>query len=152
MNIYQASWSMSRGLTLYLKQFNLGDGGYNDKSFTLPIIARLSITLPNIKNRRDAVRYHDLHHVLTEYETGYIGEAEIGAWELASGCGKYYSAWILNISAFLYGLIICPKRVYRAYLRGRKCKNLYHGFEYDQILTVSIGEMRRVLEISINNG
>src|SRR5437879_1772025 len=29
------------------------------------------------------------------------GEAEIGAWEIASGCGRHHAAWILNLWAIL---------------------------------------------------
>jgi len=36
------------------------------------------------------------------------GEAEIGAWEIASGCGKYIPAWILNMAAFAYGVLFIP--------------------------------------------
>jgi hypothetical protein len=46
--------------------------------------------------------------VLAEYETGMNGEAEIGAWEIASGCGKYIPAWILNMAAFAYGVLFIP--------------------------------------------
>ena len=46
------------------------------------------------------MRYHDLHHILTEYDTTWTGEAEVSAWELATGCKNYLAAWILD------GLII----------------------------------------------
>ena len=34
---------------------------------------------PNTAGRVRAVRYHDLHHVVTGYATDWTGEAEIGA-------------------------------------------------------------------------
>jgi hypothetical protein len=37
----------------------------------------------------DALPPHDLHHVATGFDTTLVGEAEIGAWELASGCRHY---------------------------------------------------------------
>ena len=42
--------------------------------------------------------------MLTEYDTNWVGEAEIGAWEIASGCGRYLAAWVLNLGAFGLGL------------------------------------------------
>ncbi len=36
-----------------------------------------------------AVRVHDVHHVVTGDGTAWIGEAEIGAWEIGSRCGDY---------------------------------------------------------------
>lgn len=61
---------------------------------------------------------HDLHHVATGYGTTLVGEAEIGAWELASGCRHYYVAWILNLGAVVTGLFLAPRRVVRAFQRG----------------------------------
>jgi NADPH:quinone reductase-like Zn-dependent oxidoreductase len=37
------------------------------------------------------VKLHDIHHVLTGYDTTWRGKAEIGAWEIASGCGRHYA-------------------------------------------------------------
>ena len=70
------------------------------------------IPLPNTKARVDAVKFHDIHHLLTEYPATLRGEAEIGAWEIASGCGKYYAAWVLNFGSFFYGMFFFPKATY----------------------------------------
>jgi ubiquinone biosynthesis protein Coq4 len=71
---------------------------------------------PNTKARVHAVKLHDLHHVLTDYETTWTGEAEIAAWEIASGCGPYYAAWLLNFGALAIGLLIAPRKTCRAFL------------------------------------
>jgi hypothetical protein len=63
--------------------------------------------------------------VATGYDTTLVGEAEIGAWELASGCRHYYAAWVLNLGAVLIGLVLAPRRVSRAFVRGWQCTNLY---------------------------
>ena len=68
------------------------DGGYEAKWVTLQA-GPLRLAFPNSEARRRAVRYHDLHHVLADYPTDWTGEAEIGAWELASGCGRHGAAW-----------------------------------------------------------
>ena len=80
----------------------------------------------NTNARRAVLLQHDLHHVATGYDTIRVGEAEIGAWELASGCRHYYAAWILNLGAVLTGLVLAPRRVGRAFMRGRRSTNLYH--------------------------
>ena len=64
-----------------------------------------------------------------EYETDWAGEAEIAGWEIASGCGRHGWAWLLNLGAFTVGLALFPRRLYRAFLRGRHARNLYRdGF------------------------
>lgn len=147
MAIYNENATMAEGLARYLTLYNLGDGGYTAKTFSVPFFKLFTITLPNIENRRKAVKFHDLHHVLTEYETGLVGEAEIGAWEIASGCGKYWSAWLLNSGSLLYGLFLCPRRVWKAFSRGKKSKNLYHGYTYEETLGRTIGDIRKELGI-----
>lgn len=148
---YKNDITMAQGLAEYLQRYHLGDGGYNDRWFKINFFWKFTLTLPNISNRVRAVKFHDLHHVLAEYETGLRGEAEIGAWEIASGCGKYYAAWILNIGSFAYGLILFPAHVYKAFIRGRHSKNLYHDKVYDELLGVSIGDMRRELHIPMQD-
>jgi len=72
------------------------------------------------------------------------GEAEIAAWEIASGCARYHAAWILNIGAFSAGLVVAPRRVFRAFLRGRDAKtNLYKsGFDESRLNDITVGMLR----------
>ena len=61
------------------------DGGY-DRGWARVKIGPVPILAPNTAGRRAALLPHDLHHVATGYDTTLVGEAEIGAWELGSGC------------------------------------------------------------------
>lgn len=125
------------------------DGGYSDKWVKLKI-GRASLAFPNTAARVRSVKLHDLHHVLTEYETNWSGEAEIGAWEIASGCGQHYPAWILNFGAFAIGLLIAPIRTFDAFVRGRKSRNLYRKYFEESLLDRTVGELRSELSISSN--
>ena len=110
----------------YFARSGFDERGYADKWVQLKA-GPISFYFPNTQARVRAVKLHDLHHVLTEYDTNWRGEAEIGAWEIASGCGRYLAAWALNLGAFGLGLALAPRRVYRAFLRGRQTGNLYFG-------------------------
>jgi hypothetical protein len=101
------------------------DGGYA-KNWVRIKLGPVPVSFPNTAGRQAALLPHDLHHVATGYDTTLVGEAEIGAWELASGCGDYYAAWILNLGAVAIGLFLAPRRVVRAFQRGWRCTNLYH--------------------------
>lgn len=83
------------------------------------------IWFPNAPGRVRAVKLHDLHHLVTGYATTWTGEVEIAAWELASGCGRHAWAWGLNLSALPIGLVIAPRALLRAFVRGRRSRNLY---------------------------
>ncbi len=123
------------------------DGGYSDKWVKLKI-GRFSVAFPNTASRVRSVKLHDLHHVLTEYETTWSGEAEIGAWEIASGCGRHYPAWLLNFGAVAIGMLIAPVRTLRAFMHGRRSRNLYRRQFEESLLDRTVGEMREELSIS----
>ncbi|MDP4229548.1 MAG: hypothetical protein Q8916_03985 [Bacteroidota bacterium] len=144
---YEDRLSLREGLSEYFTRFNLGDGGYSSRFFKINFFWKCTLTLPNLPNRVQAVKFHDLHHVLTEYETGLRGEAEIGAWEIASGCGKFWAAWLLNLGSMTYGIVLYPKAVFKAFIRGRYSGNLYHGKVYEQVLESPIREMRNELHL-----
>jgi hypothetical protein len=120
------------------------DGGYA-RAWVRVKLGPVPVVFPNTKGRRAVLLQHDLHHVATGYDTTLVGEGEIGAWELASGCRHYYVAWILNLGAFVTGLFLAPRRVGRAFLLGRRCTNLYHlGVDADWP-DETVGGLRRRL-------
>jgi hypothetical protein len=120
------------------------DGGYGKRWFKIHS-KPIPVYLPNIPARVAAVRLHDLHHIVTGYRTDWRGEAEIGAWEVASGCGRYWAAWALNLGSLAFGLMVAPRRTWRAFLRGRRSKNLYHEHFRESLLDETVGSLRKRL-------
>ncbi len=134
--------------THYFEANGFGDdGGYSKPTVTIEI-GPLRFALPNTPARVRAVRYHDLHHVLTGYRTDMRGEAEISAWELASGCKREYAAWLLNMGAMMYGLLFHPGAMVRAWTRGRQSDNLYGRDFDDELLGRHVCEMRDELGLA----
>jgi hypothetical protein len=120
------------------------DGGYGAR--WVRVESRpIPFYFPNTACRVAAAKLHDLHHVATGYGVDWAGEAEIAAWEIASGCGRYGWAWILNLGAFTVGLFLAPRRLFRAFVRGRRATtNLYHaGFAEAQLTDVTVGALRQ---------
>jgi hypothetical protein len=122
------------------------NGGYADKWVRLKV-GPLAVKFPNTAARVRSVKLHDIDHILTEYDTSWTGEAEIGAWEIASGCGRHAVAWILNLGAYGIGLVIAPRRTCRAFIRGRHSRNLYPSVFRDELLDERVGSMRDELSI-----
>jgi hypothetical protein len=120
------------------------DGGYEDAWVRFKI-GPLPVAFPNTEGRRRAVPLHDLHHPLTGYGTDLVGEAEIGGWELGSGCTRYPAALVLNLLASGFVLPGHPRRVLRALLRGRQSRNLYATAWDDALLGRRVGEVRAEL-------
>ena len=148
---YPDRLSLGEARALFFSDAKLGpEGGYRDRWVrveTKPI----PFYFPNWPSRVEAARLHDLHHILAGYETDWPGEAEIAAWEIASGCARYHAAWILNLGAFSAGLVIAPKRLFRAFLRGRHAKtNLYKsGFDESRLNDITVGILRDQLGLRV---
>lgn len=122
------------------------DGGYGSP-WVMMKAGPIPIAIPNAPSRVRAVRFHDLHHIATGYPTTWIGEAEISAWELATGCADHYAAWVLNLLVFPVGFFLSPRRLFRAFVRGRHSRNLYRTEFGDALLDLSVSELRRQLEL-----
>lgn len=94
---------------------------------TVPVYTGcLLVPLPNIDARHTYLKYHDIHHLITGYSVGRIGEGEVSAWEL--GTGSFLSSPLLgtmNLIALSTGLVLEPKRMWIAFGRGCQSNNLY---------------------------
>ncbi len=108
-------------------------------------IGAIPLAFLNTEGRRRAVPLHDLHHVLTGYATHLVGEAEIGAWEVASGCGRHWAAWHLNLLVTGFVLVFAPGALFRAFVRGRHTRNLYRNQYDDSLLDRPLNATRREL-------
>ena len=144
---YSDDWTLREARSRYFDVAGLDAGGYDDawvvfRAGVIPIGV-----VPNSPQRVRSVRLHDVHHVLTGYDTSWLGEAEIAAWELASGCADHGAAWFFNSFAAVIGLFISPRAVRAAALRGREQKNLYDGEWDEALLDRRVGELRADLEI-----
>jgi len=139
---YDDSLSLRDALALYFETNSFGaDGGYAKKWVDIDLLG-LKLKIPNTASRRKAVKIHDLHHVVTDYETDWHGETEISAFELAAGCGTYSAAWVLNLQAFFVGLFTGPRRMFAAFRRGRRCTSLYQQNFDDTLLAATVGSVR----------
>lgn len=144
MTTYEDSLTLLDARRRYFEQQGF-DSSYSERWVKLQA-GPIPIYLYNAEGRRRAVRFHDLHHIATGYQTTWTGEAEISAWEIASHCGRFMWAWFLNLQGMAIGLVIAPRAVFRAFVRGRHTRNLYHQGEFrEALLERSVGEVRRSL-------
>jgi hypothetical protein len=116
-------------------------GGYEAKWVDFEL-GPIPMPFPNTDSRRRAVKLHDLHHLLTGYQTDIWGEFEISAWEVGAGCRDYYAAWALNLGGMAAGVLTKPKRIWHAFLRGRRSRSLYATGFSEALLDRRLGEVR----------
>lgn len=118
--------TISDHLEKFYHDYNLGAEGGNQLSYvTLEIFSFFKIYIPNWDNRRKAVLRHDIHHLLTGYKSELLGEFEIAAWEIASGCMNHFAAYLLNSGGLVAGILIYPKSTFKAFIIGCRTSNLY---------------------------
>ena len=119
------------------------DGGLSDRWVVLRV-GRIPMPFLNTPARRRALVAHDVNHLVAGVSTGNVGEAEISAWELASGgCGRYAAAWMLDLAGMLLGLV-WPVKVTKAFASGRRMTNAY-ATDIDAILAMTMTELRQTL-------
>jgi hypothetical protein len=94
----------------------------------------LLVPMPNIEARRRFLKYHDLHHLVTGFSIGRIGEGQVSAWELGSG-SAFVSPMlgVMNLIALSTGLVLDRKRMWRAFLLGCNSRNLYPAVMRTQV-------------------
>lgn len=118
---------------------------YTDRWSGFPF-GPLYVVIRNWPARGRALSLHDLHHSLTGYDTSVKGEAELGAYEIASGCGRHVIAWVLQHEIFSIGLVIAPRATWRAFHRGRSGGTFYAlPRANDELLARPLGEVRAEL-------
>src|SRR5690349_999095 len=105
--------TLGEALRRYFDDNGFGeDGGYG-AAWVDFMLGPIPFPFPNTDPRRRAVRYHDLHHIVTGYRTDFLGELEISAWEIGSGCRDFVAAWQLNLGGMGGGVLFCPRRTFR---------------------------------------
>lgn len=152
MSLYNNILPLHQALNRFYADHNLGkDGGIN-KAWAKLKVGKLYIPFPNTRARKKVLVFHDIHHIVTGYDSNWKGEVSVGAWEIATGCGKNYTAWILNLYAMAVGLVLYPKFVFNAFIRGKRTKNLYHdSLSPKEASKMQIKDVEERLLLHINN-
>lgn len=110
----------------YLSEAGLSTDTYTDDWVDVRL-GPLPLRLPSTDARKRVLPLHDLHHALTGYQADILGEAEIGAWELGSGLGRHTVGYVLDLLTLSWSPLVAPRRVWRAFVRGRHSGNFYRA-------------------------
>jgi len=140
--VYEDGMTMLEARNRYFEVNGFGkNGGYDDAWVDFKL-GPIPMPFPNTAGRVRAVTFHDLHHIVTGYDTDTRGEFEISAWEIATGCGGFFTAWGLAFGGLGMGaLFFAPRRTFRAFLRGRHDRSTFDG-NYEELLKLTVAEAR----------
>lgn len=145
--LYAPTMALRDELATFYRRNGFGEV-IGSRPLTVPVYTGcILVPLPNIEARRRYLEYHDLHHLVTGYSVGRIGEGEISAWELGSGSMFISPALgLMNLIALSTGLLLEPRRMWCAFRRGCSSCNLYTArvrADVDAGRWVTIDELRR---------
>jgi hypothetical protein len=138
---YPGEMTVRDALARYFEANGFGPNGGYDEPWVDFKLGPIPMPIPNTKARVAAVRHHDIHHILTGYDTDMAGELEISAWEIAAGCKGYVAAWALNLGGMAGGLFRLPARSLAAFVRGRAQRTTYAD-DLEEILALTVAEAR----------
>jgi hypothetical protein len=140
-SIYEDSMTLREARDRYFAVNGFGpNGGYDDTWVDFKL-GPIPLPFPNTKGRVAAVKFHDLHHILTGFDTNASGEFEISAWEIGAGCKDMWTARLINIGGMASGVVSAPGRTFRAFCRGRREQTTY-GEDIDTLLDTTVAEAR----------
>ncbi len=116
---------------------------YKDGWFRV-YVGHRSLRLFPLGRMINSLALHDLHHLMTGYGTGWVGEAELVGWELASGgCGRHWIMWVDRLGAIPL-MLIAPRVSWRAIRAGWRCRNLYRT-TIDELLERDFEQTQRLV-------
>ncbi len=128
----------------------LREDWYTGNWFTSEIRGRTIPIFP-MAGFRSGLVHHDIHHMLTGYETSWIGECEVAGWELGSGgCGTHLVFWLDRLSFVVMGLVCAPLRTLRAFRRGLRAHNFF-GQDVERVLSTPLAETERYAGSAISD-
>ena len=141
-----AHLSVREALEVYLNE-----NGFTEEEYDLDVVRvtfwGLTFSLPNPPSRKLAVRFHDLHHIMTGYGTDPVGEGEISAWELRKGI-RVFGVYVQVIIFFgtLLGFIHSPRKIWSAWSASKSSIRLPLASQerYEHLLTLNLGELRQL--------
>jgi hypothetical protein len=106
------------------------------------------LRVPNPKFRQETLVLHDLHHILTGYDTTFTGEAQVSAWEARTGFARHPMIKAIIFSVMGLGYFVDPVAVWKACNRGKGCRNLFREGFREELLDMKVGYVRRRLGLA----
>lgn len=108
-------------LKLYYKECNLPeDGGITERWATYQMGSILVSAFPNFRSRRLAIPAHDVNHLLIDQSITRVGEANVAAFELGSGIGRFYYLWWLHPQTLIWSAFNTCRIIKVLYFRTKK--------------------------------
>ena len=138
------------GRDAYLRENGFTVAAY-DAPRTPASLFGIPFSVPNPPRHRWAIMLHDLHHVATGFGTDLIGEGEIRPGSCATACAAWAStSGFSSTGLALLGLLVAPRRTWRAYRLGAGGTSLFRlERDYDELLAMDVGQLRATLGIPL---
>ena len=134
--------TVGEALTAFRRARGIDDAGDTADTFVVPL-GPLRAVFPN----PGKLRLHDLHHVLTGYDTSVLGEAQVSCLELRGG-GVTPLIGLLCVGAIGIGLLMAPGTIVAAWRRAAGVRSVYVlDVPEDELMAWPLERLRAELRI-----
>ena len=139
--------NVQHALDDFYDQHGYGREGGIDKKWDMIKFGPVALPLLNLESRRKNIFMHDIHHLVTGYDTTWLGEGSVCSWEIATGGWKHlYFPWLLTLWAMAVGVMLYPRASYRAFQAGLLMDNaLTGGLSKPAMYVLTLDELRERL-------
>jgi hypothetical protein len=145
---YPGDWTVRRALAAYFAENGFSEASYVE-AWTPVSFFGLRFAIPNTARHKEALRWHDLHHVATGFGTDLVGEGEISALEVRRGVlktGLYVAGIIVGVACM--GAVLSPLRMAAAFRDAKTVRPLWTlDLRYEDVLEMSVAELRALLRV-----
>lgn len=139
--------TVEQALNDFYNQHGYGEEGGINKKWDLIKFGPVAFPLPNLESRRKNIYLHDISHLVTGYDTTWLGESAVSSWEVATGgWGRLYFPWLLTLWAMAVGVMLYPRHSYKAFQVGLHMNNaLTGGLSKKEMYSLNLDELRHRL-------
>lgn len=125
----------------FLAERGFDDGEVVYKAVEWIKVAPVPIPIPNPPSRVQALKVHDVHHMVTGYGTDLPSEWAISGWEVGAGLHTNPVAWTFCLMGHAAGMVLAPRRTLRAFARGRQGRTFFDQ-DADAVFALTLDEAR----------
>jgi hypothetical protein len=133
--------TVAEALAAFFARYGLDRRGYRAPRLVVKL-GPLALPFPN----PGWLPLHDLHHVALALPPTFWGEVEISAFELRTG-PRTALITFLCIGALFFGVLVGPRRVWRAWQKYGGTRNLYREERYDELLRMDLKALRETMRL-----
>lgn len=123
----------------------------NDQKWFVANFGIFKMKFPNPKWRKKVLHVHDIHHLITEQNTSWKGEAYITGWEIATHLWLRFPIGMFIWLATSYTVLTKPVSLFKGFKNGINYKGPIHlNKSKEEFLITDLEDVKQALYVYPN--